>query len=543
MTSSSSGPTRGGFARLRSARSGCTTPETPRRPFHSGSARPRREPPSSPKRSGALRGARRPAGRRRRRGARRMVRRRAGVSRRGGRAGGGLPGRGPGGTGRLPTRRRIVIERCFDESEGTQLIVHAPYGGRVNRALGLALRKRFCVSFDFELQAAADDDTVRALARAPAQLPPDPSAAGCCRAAPSRRPDPGRAAPSDAPARWRWNCNRALVVPRSRGGQRRPIHLQRMEADDLLAAAWPALAACQENAAAGPVAVPDHVLARQTVADCLTEALEPAGWSDWCGDRGGAGRGARRGVAGAVAARPRHPHRASLHVPRRRAARGAADRGRCRCAGASGGRARRSAGARRRAGAARRSAVATVLDQVRPRPRDADELHDLLLSLVRAGRCRRGGEWFDAAGGRRPGGRRWTATGRQPNAGRWRRPRRPTTRRRPSASRVTWTWPGRCGGRAGGADALSRRAPLGCSAEACPGAHGAGPAGGRGLGHRAARRSVVRPPPAGAPARRQPQPGAGGTSSRPDRRAGALPRPLAARGPGSRLEGRPGCSR
>ena len=78
-------------------------------------------------------------------------------------------------------------------------------------------------------------------------------------------------------ARWRWNLNRALVVPRSRGGQRRPIHLQRMEAEDLLAASWPALAACQENAGPGPVAVPDHVLVRQTVTDCLTEPLDAEG--------------------------------------------------------------------------------------------------------------------------------------------------------------------------------------------------------------------------------------------------------------------------
>ena len=81
-------------------------------------------------------------------------------------------------------------------------------------------------------------------------------------------------------ARWRWNCNRALLVPRSRGGQRRPIHLQRMDADDLLAAAWPQLAACQENAAPGPIPVPGHVLVRQTVADCLTEALDAPGLVD-----------------------------------------------------------------------------------------------------------------------------------------------------------------------------------------------------------------------------------------------------------------------
>ena len=156
-------------------------------------------------------------------------------------------GAGLAALGALPTRDRLVIERVFDESEGTQLIVHSPYGGRINRALGLALRKRFCVSFDFELQAAADDDTVVLslgpqhsfpLTDVPKMLP-SRTATETLTQAVLQHPM--------LDARWRWNLNRALVVPRARGGQRRPIHLQRMEADDLLAAAWPALAACQDE--------------------------------------------------------------------------------------------------------------------------------------------------------------------------------------------------------------------------------------------------------------------------------------------------------
>ena len=100
--------------------------------------------------------------------------------------------------GALPTRDRIVIERVFDESEGTQLIVHSPYGGRINRALGLALRKRFCVSFDFELQAAADDDTV-VLSLGPQHSFPLTQVPTMLHSGTvDRRPDPGRAAPSDA---------------------------------------------------------------------------------------------------------------------------------------------------------------------------------------------------------------------------------------------------------------------------------------------------------------------------------------------------------
>ncbi|HXQ18829.1 MAG TPA: DEAD/DEAH box helicase [Acidimicrobiales bacterium] len=179
--------------------------------------------------------------------------------------------------GTLPTQEHVVIERFFDEVEGTQLIIHAPFGGRINRALGLALRKRFCVSFDFELQAAADDDTVSISLGPQHSFPLDQvpkmvtSRTATDVLIQAVLPHPM------LQARWRWNLNRALVVPRSRGGQRRPIHLQRMEAGDLLAAAWPQLAACQENAAPGPIPVPDHVLVRQTVEDCLHEPLDAEG--------------------------------------------------------------------------------------------------------------------------------------------------------------------------------------------------------------------------------------------------------------------------
>lgn len=179
--------------------------------------------------------------------------------------------------GVLPTRDRIVVERFFDDVDSTQLVIHSVFGGRINRALGLALRKRFCVTFDFELQAAADDDTVT-IALGPHHSFPLSQVASMVSASnvvevltQAVLPHPMLA------ARWRWNLGRSLIVSRSMGGKRRPIHLQRMEAEDLLAAAWPSLAACQENAAAGPIPVPDHVLVRQTLADVLFEPLDAAG--------------------------------------------------------------------------------------------------------------------------------------------------------------------------------------------------------------------------------------------------------------------------
>src|SRR6202042_2034148 len=62
--------------------------------------------------------------------------------------------------GALPTLTTLIAERFFDEAGGMQLVLHAPFGARLNRGFGLALRKSFCKTFDFELQAAATDDAV-----------------------------------------------------------------------------------------------------------------------------------------------------------------------------------------------------------------------------------------------------------------------------------------------------------------------------------------------------------------------------------------------
>lgn len=176
--------------------------------------------------------------------------------------------------GALPTMHTVVLERFFDESGGMQLVGHAPFGARLNRAFGLALRKRFCVTFDFELQAAASDDAILLslgpehsfpLERVPRFL------------ASRTVEEVVRQAVLTSPmfaARWRWNLNRALAVLRMRGGRRNPAPIQRMEADDLMAAVFPTLAACQENVAPGPLEVPDHPLVRQTLEDCLHEAMD-----------------------------------------------------------------------------------------------------------------------------------------------------------------------------------------------------------------------------------------------------------------------------
>src|SRR6185436_13569451 len=176
--------------------------------------------------------------------------------------------------GVLPTHDDIVFERFFDETGGMQLIVHAQLGARINRALGLGLRKKFGLSFDFELQAAASNDAALLSLGPQHSFPLEDVPAFL-------RPDNVHDAVSQAVlrspmfiARWRWNLNRSLAVLRRKGGRLNPFNIQRMEADDLMAAVFPDLAACQDNAPAGPTEIPDHPLVRETMGDCLNEAMD-----------------------------------------------------------------------------------------------------------------------------------------------------------------------------------------------------------------------------------------------------------------------------
>ncbi len=178
-----------------------------------------------------------------------------------------------GELGALPTKNRLVLERFFDDTGGMQLVVHSPYGARVNRGLGLALRKRFCRSFDFELQAAASDDAV-VLSLGPQHAFPLEEVVGYLSPASLEEVVVQAVLPTPIfTARWRWNLSRSLVSPRFRGARRLPPAIQRMEADDLMAAIFPKLAACQENVT-GPIEPPDHPIVRQTILDCCSEAMD-----------------------------------------------------------------------------------------------------------------------------------------------------------------------------------------------------------------------------------------------------------------------------
>ncbi len=179
--------------------------------------------------------------------------------------------------GALPTTSTIVAERFFDEAGGMQLCLHAPFGSRINRAWGLALRKRFCRTFDFELQAAATDDGILLslgerhsfpLADIFDFLHPDTVEAVLVQAV-LQSPLFG--------TRFRWNATRALALSRFQNGKRVPPQIQRARTEDLLAAVFPAQAGCQDNHGRGDVELPNHPLVHQTVEDCLREALDVDG--------------------------------------------------------------------------------------------------------------------------------------------------------------------------------------------------------------------------------------------------------------------------
>ena len=175
--------------------------------------------------------------------------------------------------GALPDRDTVVFERFFDESGGMQLVVHSRFGSRLNRAWGLALRKRFCRKFNFELQAAATEDAIVLSLSESHSFALDEVARYL---SPETVRDVLTQALLDAPmfdVRWRWNANVSLAIPRFRGGAKVPPNIQRMQAEDLVAAVFPDQIACAENLA-GPRAIPDHPLVEQTIADALTEAMD-----------------------------------------------------------------------------------------------------------------------------------------------------------------------------------------------------------------------------------------------------------------------------
>ena len=184
--------------------------------------------------------------------------------------------------GTVPSQDTIVAERFFDEGGGMQLILHAPFGARINRAWGLALRKRFCRSFNLELQAAATDNGI-VLSLSDSHAFPLDAVFEFLKTASAKEVLTQAMLPAPMFAsRWRWNAMRALAILRFSGGRKVPPQLLRMRSEDLMAAVFPDQAACPENLD-GPVRIPDHPLVRETIDNCLHEAMDLDGWMEILG--------------------------------------------------------------------------------------------------------------------------------------------------------------------------------------------------------------------------------------------------------------------
>jgi ATP-dependent helicase Lhr and Lhr-like helicase len=313
--------------------------------------------------------------------------------------------------GVVPTQRVIVAERFFDEAGGMQLVLHTPFGGRINRAWGLALRKRFCLTFDFELQAAATDDGI-VLSLGEQHSFPLESVFAMVR--PERLDTDLVQATLQAPmfgTRWRWNATRALALLRFSGGRRVPMALQRMRADDLLAAVFPAQVACQDNNP-GPITPPDHPLVNETMDNCLHEVMDTEGLRDILGRL-------ELGEIQTVAVDTPLPSLMSHEIlnanpyaflddaplEERRARAVSLRRVDVDLAGG--------------VGALDPAAIQEVRAQAWPDVRDPDELHDALLSLILlpAGELHGWKGWMDELVGEgRAVGIRWTATSHEPRA-------------------------------------------------------------------------------------------------------------------------------
>ncbi len=181
--------------------------------------------------------------------------------------------------GTVPTQQTVIAERFFDEAGGMQLIIHAPFGGRINKAWGLALRKRFCRSFNFELQAAATDNGLN-IALAEQHSFPLTDVFHFLNAE-TVQPVLEQAALASPifGTRWRWDANRALALLRFQGGKKVPPQIQRMRSDDLMASVFPDVAACQENIV-GDIQIPDHPLVSEVMKDVLHEAMDLDGLKD-----------------------------------------------------------------------------------------------------------------------------------------------------------------------------------------------------------------------------------------------------------------------
>ena len=289
--------------------------------------------------------------------------------------------------GAIPTHTTVIAERFFDEAGGMQLVLHAPFGARINRAWGLALRKRFCRSFNFELQAAATDNGI-VISLSEQHSFPLEIIFGFLKSATVE--DVLTQALLPAPmftARWRWNVTRALAVLRFRGGSKIPAPIQRMRSDDLLAAVFPDQAACAENLT-GEIRIPDHPLVNETISNCLHEAMDLDGLKQVLD---GIASGAIRTVAVETPEASPFSHEILNANPYAYLDDAPLEERRARAVQMR----RTLPDLAEGMGALDAAAIEQVAAESWPAVRDADELHDALLTLIALPAVAEWQPWFD----------------------------------------------------------------------------------------------------------------------------------------------------
>ena len=277
--------------------------------------------------------------------------------------------------GALPSQQTIVAERFFDEGGGMQLVLHAPFGSRITRAWGLALRKRFCRTFNFELQAAATDNGLVLSLSDQHSFPlalvfeflREATVEGVLSQALLDAPMFG--------ARWRWNASRALAILRFSGGRKTPANIVRMRSEDLLASVFPDQVACAENLT-GPPVIPDHPLVRETMQNCLHEAMDLDGLRDILR---GIESGSLRTVAIDTARASSFGHEILNANPYAFLDDAPLEERRTRAVELRG---KIGSDLTRGAGILDPAAIDLISAETWPDPRDADELHDALLTLI-----------------------------------------------------------------------------------------------------------------------------------------------------------------
>ncbi|MBV9403974.1 MAG: DEAD/DEAH box helicase [Acidobacteriaceae bacterium] len=289
--------------------------------------------------------------------------------------------------GVLPTQKTVVAERFFDQAGGMQLILHAPFGSPITRAWGLALRKRFCRSFNFELQAAATDNGLVLSLREQHSFPLELVFAFLKSATVE---DVLKQALLNAPmfgVRWRWNTTRALANLRFGGGRRIPAPIQRMRADDLLASVFPDQVACAENLS-GPIRIPDHPLVKETIDNCLREAMDLDGLREVLE---GIESGQIRTLAIDTAQASQFSHEIVNANPYAYLDDAPLEERRTRAV-----QLRQTLGTDVTGeGVLDAGAIDLISEEAWPEARDADELHDALLTLVRVPSAAAWREFFD----------------------------------------------------------------------------------------------------------------------------------------------------